>query len=77
MPKALVIAEKPSVAADLARALGKLPKKDDAFENDDFVITSAIGHQSSDYSGSLRSQADREDSSAIQLDQAPAQARRY
>ena len=44
MPKALVIAEKPSVAADLARALGKLPKKNDAFENDDFVITSAIGH---------------------------------
>ena len=44
MPKALVIAEKPSVAADLARALGKVPKKNDIFENDDFVITSAIGH---------------------------------
>jgi DNA topoisomerase III len=44
MPKALVIAEKPSVAADLARALGKVPKKNDLFENDDFVITSAIGH---------------------------------
>jgi DNA topoisomerase-3 len=44
MPKALVIAEKPSVAADLARALGKIPKKNDAFENDEFVITSAIGH---------------------------------
>ena len=44
MPKALVIAEKPSVAADLARALGKVPKKNDTFENDDFVITSAIGH---------------------------------
>ncbi len=44
MPKALVIAEKPSVAADLARALGKIPKKNDIFENDDFVITSAIGH---------------------------------
>ena len=44
MPKALVIAEKPSVAADLARALGKVPKKNDVFENDDFVITSAIGH---------------------------------
>ena len=44
MPKALVIAEKPSVAADLARALGKVPKKNDLFENDEFVITSAIGH---------------------------------
>jgi DNA topoisomerase III len=44
MPKALVIAEKPSVAADLARALGKIPKKNDLFENDNFVITSAIGH---------------------------------
>lgn len=44
MSKALVIAEKPSVAADLARALGKIPKKDDTFENDEYVITSAIGH---------------------------------
>jgi DNA topoisomerase-3 len=44
MPKALVIAEKPSLAADLARALGKVPKKNDLFENDQFVITSAIGH---------------------------------
>ncbi len=44
MPKALVIAEKPSVAADLARALGKVPRKNDLFENDDLVITSAIGH---------------------------------
>jgi DNA topoisomerase-3 len=44
MPKALVIAEKPSVAADLARALGKVPRRNDLFENDEFVITSAIGH---------------------------------
>lgn len=44
MPKSLVIAEKPSVAADLARVLGKLPKKDDYFENDQFIVTSAIGH---------------------------------
>ena len=42
--KTLIIAEKPSVAADLARALGKVPKKGDHFENDDYVITSAIGH---------------------------------
>jgi DNA topoisomerase III len=42
--KSLVIAEKPSVAADLARALGKIPKKGDIFENDEWVISSAVGH---------------------------------
>ena len=42
--KSLVIAEKPSVADDLARALGKVPKKGDHFENDDYVISSAVGH---------------------------------
>lgn len=42
--KSLVIAEKPSVAADLARALGKVPKKGDLYENDTWVITSAVGH---------------------------------
>ena len=44
MSKALVIAEKPSVAADIARALGRFEKKDDAFENDQYVISSAVGH---------------------------------
>jgi len=44
MSKSLVIAEKPSVALDLARVLGKLPKKDDYFENDEYIVTSAIGH---------------------------------
>jgi DNA topoisomerase-3 len=44
MSKALVIAEKPSVAADLARVLGKVPKQGDFYENDEYVITSAIGH---------------------------------
>jgi DNA topoisomerase-3 len=44
MPKTLVIAEKPSVATDLARVLGKVPKNGDFFENDDWVITSAVGH---------------------------------
>src|SRR5690606_36146837 len=44
MPKSLVIAEKPSVAADLARVLGKIPKNGDFFENDEYVITSAVGH---------------------------------
>ncbi|HXN34791.1 MAG TPA: DNA topoisomerase, partial [Opitutaceae bacterium] len=42
--KSLIIAEKPSVAADLARALGKIPKKGDFFENADYVISSAVGH---------------------------------
>ncbi len=42
--KTLIIAEKPSVAADLARALGKIPKKGDHFENDEYVISSAVGH---------------------------------
>jgi DNA topoisomerase-3 len=42
--KSLIIAEKPSVAADLARALGKVPKKGDHFENEDYVISSAVGH---------------------------------
>lgn len=42
--KTLIIAEKPSVAADLARALGKVPKKGDHYENDRYVITSAVGH---------------------------------
>jgi DNA topoisomerase-3 len=44
MEKTLVIAEKPSVARDLAKALGKFSSKDDYFENDDMVISSAIGH---------------------------------
>ena len=42
--KTLVIAEKPSVAADLARALGKIPKKGDHYENEEYVISSAVGH---------------------------------
>jgi DNA topoisomerase-3 len=42
--KSLVIAEKPSVAADLARSLGKVPKKGDHYENDEYVISYALGH---------------------------------
>jgi DNA topoisomerase-3 len=44
MGKALIIAEKPSVAADISRALGGFSKKDDYFESDEFVLSSAIGH---------------------------------
>ncbi len=43
--KSLVIAEKPSVAKDLCKALGgKFKKQDDHFENDDYIVTSAVGH---------------------------------
>ncbi|MCA1808343.1 MAG: DNA topoisomerase III [Kiritimatiellia bacterium] len=44
MSKALVIAEKPSVAADIARALGGCTRQKDYFENESHVISSAIGH---------------------------------
>ena len=50
MSKILIIAEKPSVATDLARVLGKMPefgkfeKKKDYFENENAYISSAIGH---------------------------------
>jgi DNA topoisomerase-3 len=48
MSKALVIAEKPSVAQDIVRALtpssGKFDKHDDHFENEHYVVTSAVGH---------------------------------
>jgi len=48
MGKTLVIAEKPSVAQDIVRALtpnvGKFDKHDEHFENDRYVVTSAVGH---------------------------------
>ena len=44
MGKTLVIAEKPSVALDVTRALGRFEKKGDYFENDQYVVSSAIGH---------------------------------
>jgi DNA topoisomerase-3 len=44
MGKALIIAEKPSVASDISKALGKFQKHDDYFENDEYVISSAVGH---------------------------------
>ena len=46
--KTLVIAEKPSVAQDIVRALtpaaGKFDKHDEYFESEDWIITSAVGH---------------------------------
>src|SRR6202162_3615331 len=44
MSKSLIIAEKPSVANDLARALGGFKKGDEHFENEGYVSTSALGH---------------------------------
>lgn len=44
MSKKLIIAEKPSVAADIARALGGFTKHDDYFESEEAVLCSAIGH---------------------------------
>jgi len=46
--KTLVIAEKPSVAQDIVRALtpvaGKFEKHDEYFESDSYVVSSAVGH---------------------------------
>lgn len=48
MTKTLIIAEKPSVAQDIVRALtpvaGKFDKHDDHFENEHYVVSSAVGH---------------------------------
>ncbi len=44
MGKALIIAEKPSVASDVAKALGGFKRHQDYFENDDYVLSSAVGH---------------------------------
>ncbi|TSE28004.1 DNA topoisomerase 3 [Tepidimonas thermarum] len=47
-PKTLVIAEKPSVALDIVRALtpvsGKFDKHDEYYENERYIVTSAVGH---------------------------------
>lgn len=44
MGKTLIIAEKPSVAGDLSRALGKFKKSEGFYENDETVVTHAVGH---------------------------------
>jgi DNA topoisomerase-3 len=44
LPKHLIIAEKPSVAADIARTLGGFTKHADYYENDHYVLSSAVGH---------------------------------
>src|SRR5437762_10219285 len=45
MGKALIIAEKPSVASDIAKALGGFKKTDnDYYESEHYVLSSAVGH---------------------------------
>src|SRR6516225_7219034 len=44
MGKALIIAEKPSVAGDIAKALGGFKKNEDYYESDKYVLSSAVGH---------------------------------
>jgi DNA topoisomerase-3 len=42
--KSLIIAEKPSVAADIAKSLGNFKKSGGYFERDDLIIIGALGH---------------------------------
>ena len=44
MSKSLIITEKPSVASDIAKALGKIPKRGDHYENEQYVISWAVGY---------------------------------
>ena len=44
MGKALIIAEKPSVAGDIAKALGGFSKQENFFESEQYVLSSAVGH---------------------------------
>ncbi len=44
MGKTLIIAEKPSVALDISRALGGFKREGDYFESDEYVLASSVGH---------------------------------
>lgn len=44
MAKALIITEKPSVAADIAKALGGFKKHKEYFESKEYLISWAVGH---------------------------------
>ena len=55
----LIIAEKPSVARDIAKVLGKFASRDGCLENQQYIITWAIGHlvelaQPEDYDSGLK-----------------------
>jgi DNA topoisomerase III len=44
MSKSLIITEKPSVAGDIAKALGGFKKDKDYYENEKYLISWAVGH---------------------------------
>ena len=44
MSKQLIIAEKPSVAQDIARALGGFTRVGDYYESEHYLLSSAVGH---------------------------------
>ncbi|HBI82712.1 MAG TPA: DNA topoisomerase III [Alcaligenaceae bacterium] len=44
MTKTLIIAEKPSVALDISRALGGFTREGDYFESEKYVLSSSVGH---------------------------------
>ncbi len=44
MTKTLIIAEKPSVAMDISRALGGFTREGDYFESEQYVLSSSVGH---------------------------------
>src|SRR5436190_5136058 len=44
MGKALIIAEKPSVASDISKAIGGFKKQEDYYESDQYILSSAVGH---------------------------------
>src|SRR5690625_2534942 len=44
MTKTLIIAEKPSVALDISRALGGFTREGDYYESEDYVLAASIGH---------------------------------
>lgn len=44
MTKTLIIAEKPSVALDISRALGGFTREGDYFESEQYVLAASIGH---------------------------------
>ena len=44
MGKSLIITEKPSVATDIAKAVGGFKKQEDYYESEQYVLSSAVGH---------------------------------
>ncbi|MGA1650998.1 MAG: DNA topoisomerase, partial [Burkholderiaceae bacterium] len=44
MTKTLIIAEKPSVASDIAKALGGFTRQGEFYESEDYLLSSAVGH---------------------------------